>query len=220
MALKRQLQRSTATRVHCQAAKNIAVAPIRQRPSSVQHLVNAAGTTALAVSLAVMPINAAQAASAPQQLADILREEYKFIDENNDGLVTKSEVQKLVKNISSENNVPLIDGDQLDFSMKLFDLNQDGKLTSEEVLRSLVLDGAVDEEAVDADVFSVFDNNKNESIEKEEFRKALGDLGSNGDAAKDFVFQRVDYLSGSNGHLNAGAFGTALVLMRSVLLGY
>lgn len=34
---------------------------------------------------------------------------------------------------------------------------QDGRTTSEEVLRAMVLDGAVDEEAVDADVFEVFD---------------------------------------------------------------
>jgi len=37
-------------------------------------------------------------------------------------------------------------------------LLQDGKLTTEELLRSLVLDGAVDENAIDADVFGVFDS--------------------------------------------------------------
>lgn len=35
--------------------------------------------------------------------------------------------------------------------------SQDGKTTSEEVLRAMVLDGAVDDDAVDADVFDVFD---------------------------------------------------------------
>jgi hypothetical protein len=34
---------------------------------------------------------------------------------------------------------------------------QDGKLTTEELLRALVLDGAVAEDAVDADVYAVFD---------------------------------------------------------------
>jgi hypothetical protein len=34
---------------------------------------------------------------------------------------------------------------------------QDGKTTTEEVLRAMVLDGAVDDDAVDADVFDVFD---------------------------------------------------------------
>lgn len=36
----------------------------------------------------------------------------------------RSELQQLVKNISTENNLPFVDGDQLDFSLKLFDLNQ------------------------------------------------------------------------------------------------
>jgi hypothetical protein len=38
----------------------------------------------------------------------------------------RSELQNLVKNVSTEANLPLVDGDQLDFSMKLFDLNQVG----------------------------------------------------------------------------------------------
>jgi hypothetical protein len=33
-----------------------------------------------------------------------------------------------VKNVSAEANLPLVDGDQLDFSMKLFDLNQVGAM--------------------------------------------------------------------------------------------
>jgi hypothetical protein len=62
--------------------------------------------------------------------------------------------------------------------------------------------------------------NGNGTIEQEEFRQALGDVGANGDAAKDFVYSRVDRLSESSGHLNSSAFGNALVLMRAVLLGY
>lgn len=62
--------------------------------------------------------------------------------------------------------------------------------------------------------------NQNGTIEQAEFREALGDIGSNGDAAKDFVYSRVDSLSSSEGHLNSSAFGNALVLMRAVLLGY
>lgn len=34
---------------------------------------------------------------------------------------------------------------------------QDGNTTNEEVLRAMVLDGAVDEDAVDADVFDIVD---------------------------------------------------------------
>jgi hypothetical protein len=62
--------------------------------------------------------------------------------------------------------------------------------------------------------------NDNGTIEQDEFRQGLGDIGSNGDAAKDFVYGRVDRLSDSGGHLNSSAFGNALVLMRAVLLGY
>lgn len=71
-----------------------------------------------------------------------------------------------------------------------------------------------------ATYFLLICRNSNNTIEKEEFRDTLGDVGSNGDAAKDFVYNRVDHLSGSEGHLNTGAFGNALVLMRAVLLGY
>jgi hypothetical protein len=67
---------------------------------------------------------------------------------------------------------------------------------------------------------TVFCRNNNGTIEQEEFRTGLGDIGANGDAAKDFVFGRVDRLSDSNGHLNSSAFGNALVLMRANLLGY
>jgi len=48
----------------------------------------------------------------------------------------------------------------------------------------------------------------------------LGDLGRNGESTKDFVFGRVENLSSSNGSLNSSAFANALVLMRTVLLGY
>jgi Ca2+-binding EF-hand superfamily protein len=66
------------------------------------------------------------------------------------------ELQRLAKDVSSEQGLPL-PADQLDFSYKLFDLNQDGTLTTEELLRALVIDAAVSEDAVDADVFAVFD---------------------------------------------------------------
>eukprot|EP00775_Hariotina_reticulata_P008853 gene8852-9032_t len=143
--------------------------------------------------------------------------DFGFVDANKDGLVTKSELQQLVKSISSEANLPLVGNEQIDFTMKLFDLNQ---LTTEELLRSLVLDGAVDENAIDADVFGVFDSNGNGTVEVDEFKTALGDLGRNGEATKDFVFGRVDNLSASSGSLNSSAFANALVLMRTVLLGY
>lgn len=64
-------------------------------------------------------------------------------------------------------------------------------------------------------------SNGNGTIERGEFVDALGDVGgADGDTAKAFVFGRVDHLSGSGGHLNASSFANALVLMRTLLLGY
>jgi len=37
-------------------------------------------------------------------------------------------LQQLVKSISSEANLPLVGNEQIDFTMKLFDLNQVGKM--------------------------------------------------------------------------------------------
>eukprot|EP00878_Enallax_costatus_P021133 GHUV01022366.1.p1 GENE.GHUV01022366.1~~GHUV01022366.1.p1 ORF type:complete len:199 (+),score=63.38 GHUV01022366.1:90-599(+) len=168
MAVQTRMQRCPTVKARCQQVPFSSTqctmrAPprretVQQAPSMqlLQQIASSATTAALAVSLALTPMGAAQAA-APTQLADLLREQFGFVDTNKDGLVTKSELQQLVKTISAENNVPLIDTEQLDFSMKLFDLNQDGNLTTEELLRSLVLDGAVSEDAVDADVFAVFD---------------------------------------------------------------
>lgn len=64
-------------------------------------------------------------------------------------------------------------------------------------------------------------SNVNGTIERAEFVSALGDVGgADGEAAKAYVHGRVDHLSGSGGHLNASAFANALVLMRTLLLGY
>lgn len=62
--------------------------------------------------------------------------------------------------------------------------------------------------------------NRNGTIEADEFRAGLGDLGANGEAMKEFVFSRVDHVIGSNGQLSVGGFGNALVLVRNVVLGY
>lgn len=59
--------------------------------------------------------------------------------------------------ISGEEGLPLPADDALDFATRLFDLNGDGTLTAEEILRSLALDGAVGDDAIDEGVFAVFD---------------------------------------------------------------
>lgn len=64
--------------------------PIQQAPKLqlLQQVTSTATTAALAVSLAMLPMGAAHAA-APSQLADLLREQFGFVDSNSDGLVTK-----------------------------------------------------------------------------------------------------------------------------------
>ena len=122
--------------------------------------------------------------------------------------------------LGADEGLPAIGDGQLDFSLRLFDLNQDGTLTAEELLRSLALDGAVSEDAVDAEVFGVFDSNRNGKVDSNEWQRALGDLGAAGDGAKKYVFERVDRLTESGGQLNETDFGTALTLLRTVVLGY
>jgi hypothetical protein len=62
--------------------------------------------------------------------------------------------------------------------------------------------------------------NRNGLIDQSEFRAGLGDLGPQGDAAKDFVFDRVNRTSQSNGQLDLTNFGNALLLARTMILGY
>jgi len=158
--------------------------------------------------------------AAPQSLSEIIKEEYGFVDSNTDGVISREELQQVVKQISQDEALPLLDGAQLDFSMRLYDLNGDGVLKSEELLRALALDGAVDDDAIDKDVVEVFDRNNSGTIDRAEFNQGLGDLGPEGDAVKNFVFNRVDRLTQSNGQLDVTDFANALTLARVVILGY
>lgn len=96
------MQRCLAAKARCQQApfsstqaasqaptrrRTVQQAPKLQLPQ-LQQLTKTAGTAALAVSLTLLPIGATQAA-APTQLADLLREQFGFVDANKDGLVTK-----------------------------------------------------------------------------------------------------------------------------------
>lgn len=84
---------------------------------------------------------AAQAAGAkdkkaPTSLADVTRGEFEALaDPNKDGKVTKEEISGVSKKFGEEEGLPLPDNEQLDFSLRLYDLNQDGDLATEELLR-------------------------------------------------------------------------------------
>ncbi|KIZ04227.1 hypothetical protein MNEG_3727 [Monoraphidium neglectum] len=59
-----------------------------------------------------------------QGLADLVREDYGFIDADSDGVITREDLQAFNTGLTAEEGVPSIGDGQLDFSLKLFDLNQ------------------------------------------------------------------------------------------------
>lgn len=108
-----------------------------------------------------------------------------------------------------------------DFVVRLFDLNADGQLSAEEVLRSLAIIGSVADgrDSVSPRVFAAFDADKSGTISASEWSNALGDLGPDGDGAKRYFFNRVDTLGGADGALDGAEFFNALSLARDVILG-
>ncbi|KAI8462255.1 MAG: kinase-like protein [Monoraphidium minutum] len=191
----------------------------QQAHAQRQQLKAALGAAALSVGLLLAPVQPAHAA-APQGLADLVRADFGFIDADQDGVISRDDLRAFNAGLTAEEGVPAIGDGQLDFSLRLFDLNQDGTLTSEELLRSLALDGAVDEDAVDSGVFKVFDYNNNGRVDAAEWQRGLGDLGAQGEGAKTYIFDRVDRLTSSNQQLDTSDFGTALILARTIILGY
>lgn len=184
-----------------------------------QSLLSAASATLLSAALTLAPAPLALAEEF-KTIADVVRADFIFVDGNKDGVVSQEELKELSKQLADEQDMPTADPTQLEFTYKLFDLNQDGKLTTEEVLRSIALDGAVDDDAVDESVFEVFDRNKDQKVDRGEWVAALGDFGPNGDGFKQYVFTRVDHLTESQGKLDINEFATALVVVRTAALGY
>lgn len=162
----------------------------------------------------------AHAAAEFASLADIVRPSFGFVDANEDGIITKEELQQTSKAVATEIDFMLPGEQQLDFAMRLFDLDQDGRLTAEELLTSVALDGAVSEDALDEAVWKVFDRNADGAVDAGEWRAALPPLGPGGEGAKEYVFGRVDRLVGSSGKLGQQDFANALTLLRVSVLGY
>ncbi|EFJ46946.1 hypothetical protein VOLCADRAFT_105252 [Volvox carteri f. nagariensis] len=184
--------------------------------SSVASQLLAAGL-ALGISLAGSPVVAA-----PQygSLADIVRSSFEFVDENKDGVVTKEELLRTSKAVAEDVEFMLPDESQLEFAMKLFDLNQDGTLATDELLASIALDGAVGDDAIDADVVKVFDQDGDGFVSLREFKSGVPALGPNGEAAKEYIFSRVDQMVDGDNRLDTQEFANALTLMRTAVLGY
>ncbi|KAG1659827.1 hypothetical protein FOA52_003770 [Chlamydomonas sp. UWO 241] len=162
------------------------------------------------------PANAAQY----NNLADVMREGFAFVDSNADGVITLSELKQISSQVSSEENMAQPSDTQLSFTLRLFDLNQDGTLTTDEMLTSLALDAVVSEDAVDADAVKVFDKNGDGLVEKRDWSAPFGDMGAQGETVKGYVFDRVDHLYDGDGKLNTTELGNGLTLMRTLALGY
>jgi Ca2+-binding EF-hand superfamily protein len=201
----------------------------QQQPTPSARFASAAAAFAASVSLllsapaVVLPPPAAAASSSSQQLsplADLVAADYSFIDADDDGVITAADLRSFNEALSAGGELPALADGQLEFTLRLFDLNEDGRCSKEELLRSLVLDGAVSDDAVDASVVRAFDANKNGKVDAREWERGVGDLGPAGGPAARYIFGRVDRLTSSNGELDASDFGTALVLLRTTVLGY
>ena len=88
------------------------------------------------------------------------------------------------------------------------------------MLRSIALDGAVSEDALDEGIFKAFDRNGDGGVERDEFVAALGDFGPGGEGFKEYVFGRVGHMAGAGGKLGVPEFANALVVVRNAALGY
>mmetsp|Transcript_36040 Transcript_36040/g.80221 ORF Transcript_36040/g.80221 Transcript_36040/m.80221 type:complete len:243 (+) Transcript_36040:110-838(+) len=154
-------------------------------------------------------------------LADILRSDLSFIDANSDGVITEDELIKMSNTVAELDELTPPPIEALDFTLKLFDLNMDGTLTTDEMLTAMVLDAAVSEDAVDADVVSVFDKNNDGFVTQAEWDAPFGDLdGQQGETVKNYVFKKVDGLVHHDGKLDTTELGEALTLVRTLVLGY
>ncbi|GLC41405.1 hypothetical protein PLESTB_001014700 [Pleodorina starrii] len=195
--------------------RTVSCCAVNPRPVA-SHLL-AAGL-AIGMSLSATPALAA----APQfnSLADIVRSSFEFVDENKDGVITKQELLRTSKAVAEDVEFMLPDESQLDFAMKLFDLNQDGTLATDELLASIALDGAVGDDAIDADVVRVFDKDGDGFVSLREFKAGVPPLGPNGEAAKEYIFTRVDQVVDGDSRLDTQEFANALTLMRTTVLGY
>ncbi|KAG2499628.1 hypothetical protein HYH03_002567 [Edaphochlamys debaryana] len=185
--------------------------------------VQAVGQQAAAVlAAAALTLGGASPAMAAEfnSLADIVRPQFAFVDENKDGVISKQELLRTSKQVAEDVDFLIPEESQIDFAMKLFDLNQDGTLTTDELLASIALDGAVSDDSLDADVVKVFDRDNDGFVTLREFKNGVPPLGPNGEAAKEYIFTRVDQVVDGNSKLDTQEFANALVLMRAAILGY
>ena len=79
---------------------------------------------------------ASAAAAAPKSLADLPRAQFEGLaDPDGDGKVTLEELRAFSKQLAEAESLPAPDEKQLSFTARLYDLNSDGTLGTEELLR-------------------------------------------------------------------------------------
>lgn len=196
----------------------------QRRAPFASALATAALSVGLLLSGAPAPVPEALAAAAESPLADVVRGRYPGITRDPNGVVTRGDLEAFNEDLWLqwvEEGEPVLGNGDADYALKLFDLNQDGTVTPEEVLRALALDGAIDPRTgeVDRNVFEAFDANGNGAVDLGEWQAALGDLGPEGEGTKRYIFNRVDKLADAGGQLGRGDFSAAVQLAREVLLG-
>jgi len=116
-----------------------AAPPASSRRGLLLGLIATAGAAAAATA-APRPALAADAkkdaAAAPKSLADLPRAQFEGLaDPNGDGKVTLDELRAFSKQLAEAESLPAPDEKQLDFTSRLYDLNSDGTLGTEELLR-------------------------------------------------------------------------------------
>ncbi|GAX78291.1 hypothetical protein CEUSTIGMA_g5733.t1 [Chlamydomonas eustigma] len=154
-------------------------------------------------------------------LADVMRPTYEFVDSNKNGVITLDEIKQLSSEVSQKEGFAEPSETQLQFTMRLFDLNQDGTLTTNEMLTSLALDAVVSEDAVDEDTYNIFDKNGDGFVERDDWSAPFGDIGGErGEEVKTYVFNRVDHLNDGDNRLNVTELGNGITLVRTLALGY
>jgi Ca2+-binding EF-hand superfamily protein len=150
-----------------------------------------------------------------------MADDYMFADGDGDGRVTSAELASAAERTSRDAGLPALPAGAPEFAARLYDLDGDGALTTDELLRAMALDAAVDGDlgALDAGVLHVFDRDRSGAVSRAEWRDALGPV-QGGDAVADAIFARADALTASRGQLAPEALAAALTAMRAVLLGY
>ncbi|MEW5304916.1 MAG: hypothetical protein WDW36_007493 [Sanguina aurantia] len=177
----------------------------------------------LSVVLALSPASA-QAASFTR-LSDVLRPQFEFVDADKNGFISKAELLRTSEKVADEESFEVPTDSQLEETLRLFDLNSDGRLALDELLVAVALDGAVSEDAVDSDVVGVFDQDRDGLVSMSEFNSTLGDFGPSGEGMKEFVFRRVDTLAAGGGRnspdqLDPTELGRSLQMIRTLVLGF